>query len=147
MNINNVRSSCCEQCPYARTTPKEYLDTRGYNGDRFAAQANMAALLPCHMDNPEGLADVHGKIRQCAGAAIFRTHIGAKLPPQLALLPENREKVFSNEEELIAHHAGITLDRARQYLQDVGLDTMIFCEAMGAASKGLITKIDECQIQ
>lgn len=101
----------------------------------------MVALLPCHMDSAEGLADVNGKNRQCAGAAIFRTHIGAKLPPQLPLLPEDKVKVFSNEEELIAHHAGITLDRARQYLQDVGISTMIRAEIMAAEEKGLITKL------
>lgn len=141
MNINNVRTTPCEQCPFARTTPKEYLDTRGYNGDRFTAQSHMSALLPCHMDNADGLALVDGKNRQCAGAAIFRTHIKADIAPQLATLPEDHKTIFSNEVELIAHHAGVTLEEAKAHLENIGLQNMIMCEVLEALDKGLIQPI------
>jgi len=138
MNINQVRSTCCEQCPFARSTPKEYLDTRGYNGDRFVAQASMNALLPCHMDNAQGLADPNGKNRQCAGAAIFRTHINADVSDCLAKLPEDKEKVFANEAELVAHHAGVSVEKAQKHLDDVGMDTLIAIEIHAAMCKGLV---------
>lgn len=138
MNVNDVRTTPCAQCPFARSTPKEYLDTRGYNGDRFVAQAHMSALLPCHMDNAEGIADVYGKNRQCAGAAIFRTHINADINPKLAKLPEDHQTIFSNELELIAHHAGVSLLEAHHHLEEVGLHNLIISEVVEAMNKGLI---------
>lgn len=143
LKINPVRTTCCDQCPFARSTPKDYLDTWGYNGDRFVAQASMNALLPCHMDSSEGLADVFGKNRQCCGAAIFRTHIGADVSPPLAKLPEDKETVFATPAELVAHHAGVPLEVAQKHLDDVGMDTLIEIEIHAAMSKGLVQPIKQ----
>ena len=144
MKTNPVRSTPCAQCPYARSTSKEYLDTRGFNGFRFAAQAHMAALLPCHMDDADGIANPAGKNRQCAGAAIFRTHIDACIPTDiLPKLPEDKEAIFANEAELIAHHAGISVQQAAEFLERVPLSYMIEQENLEAARLGAFIPIDD----
>lgn len=141
MNFNPVRETTCPQCPFARATPKEYLDTRGYNGDRFAGQANGPFLLPCHMEDPdgEGMARVDASNRQCAGAAKFRSNIGiaSLMPKELPTLPEDTETVFANEIELIAHHLGVSEEDALQHLIEAGgvvhlmLNELAVAEAMG----------------
>jgi len=127
MEFNAQRPECCEQCPFARTTPKEYLDTRGQNGPRFVAQAHMNALLPCHMEHPQGKADPEGKNRQCAGAAKFRANIGVaeKLKPELGRLPKDTKTVFANEVQLLAHHMGIPICTVELFYDDEKLGQYI----------------------
>ena len=136
--FNDVRSTCCEQCPYARTTPKEYLDTRGQNGHRFVAQAHMDALLPCHMDNAEGMADSTSKARQCAGAAKFRANIGQEREDEerFPRLPKDEETVFGNEAQLLAHHLGHGLTEVMtQPIVDAKLEDWILWEKIEAIGK------------
>ena len=118
MKINKVRTSACEQCPFAKSTSKKYLDTRGQNGHRFIAQTNMQALLPCHMDDPDGIADPDGKNRQCYGAAVFRTHIDADIKTDaLPKLPAD-PAIFETVEELFAHHTGLTVEEAKTFFEE-----------------------------
>jgi hypothetical protein len=121
------RTVICSTCPYARATTKEYLDTRGDNGERFVAQAHMNAVLPCHSED-EGLATV-GVCRQCAGAAKFRANVGVTgLSPKLGTLPPDTENVFASDAELLAHHKGWTLADAEAALKDGGLKLMMDAE-------------------
>lgn len=121
------RTTICSTCPYARTTTKEYLDTRGDNGERFVAQAHLNALLPCHSED-EGIATV-GVCRQCAGAAKFRANVGATgLSPQLGTLPSDTQNVFATDAELLAHHKGWSLQQAEAALQNGGLEQMMLVE-------------------
>lgn len=113
------RETPCPQCPFARSTTKAYLDTQGDNGERFIGQALGPFTLPCHMQqefvewrtNPTGC-------KACAGAAIYRGHMGYVLPPCLPVLPADHEKIFSSPAQLLAHHRGIALEEAEQRLRE-----------------------------
>jgi hypothetical protein len=121
--ITPQREHLCPTCPYARTTTKEYLDTRGDNGERFLAQAHMNAILPCHEED-HGLATV-GLCQQCAGAAKFRANVGVQgLSPALGTLPPDPKNVFTSDAELLAHHKGWTLEQAEAALQGNALERM-----------------------
>lgn len=53
----------------------------------------------------------------CVGAATYRTncsynHLRGRLP----MYPENKVDVFGSEDELLAHHRGISLEEARAHL-------------------------------
>lgn len=117
------RTLLCPTCPFARTTTKEYLDTRGDNGERFLAQAHMNAILPCHCED-DGLATV-GVCQQCAGAAKFRANVGVTgLSGLLGVLPPDTENVFASDAELLAHHKGWSLQEAEARLQGDALERM-----------------------
>lgn len=127
------RNQLCSTCPFARTTSKEYLDTRGDNGERFLAQAHMNAVLPCHCED-DGSATV-GICRQCAGAAKFRANVGVTgLSPQLGTLPPDTEHVFATDGELLAHHKGWTLAQAEEALQGGALASMVQRELLRATA-------------
>lgn len=117
--VTDQREECCAQCPFARSTKKSYLDTRGDNSERFVGQAHINALLPCHMDSADNNATV-GEGRQCAGAAKFRANVGVadKLHPSLGKLPPDHEAVFSTAASLLAHHRGISVGSANLYLDN-----------------------------
>jgi len=127
------RKHCCSQCPYARATSKEYLDTRGDNSERFVGQGNMNAFLPCHMESMDNNATV-GQGRQCAGAAKFRANIGVadQLRPEIGRLEPDTETVFATNAELLAHHRGWTVERAEQYLSQKPVAVMIAAEIQAA---------------
>lgn len=135
------RTTICSTCPYARTTTKEYLDTRGDNGERFVAQAHMNALLPCHSED-DGLATV-GVCRQCAGAAKFRANVEVTgLSPQLGTLPPDHENVFTSDAALLAHHKGWTLDQAEAALANGGLEHMLRVELRRALAVNRVIPLD-----
>ena len=120
MNLGERKQNCCGQCPYARKTSKEYLDTRGDNGEAFVGQANSASLLPCHMTEGDGIADPNRRQPQCAGAAKFRANVGmAERLEQTPLgrLQEDHEAVFSTNAELLAHHKGWPRKKAELYIR------------------------------
>lgn len=113
MSEPKVRPTCCKQCPFARATPKTYLDTKGRNGPRFAGQAIGPFQLPCHMDREfdqwrEKFASGEDTIL-CAGAAKFRANIGIaeRLPEELGRAEPDHDAVFSSLGELMAHHDGL----------------------------------------
>lgn len=113
------KTECCGQCPFARSTPKTYLDTRGQNGERFAGQAAGPFMLPCHMTAEFPDFREHPEAPPlCAGAAKYRANAGyaGYLPPGLGQLPPDHEAVFSNPAELLAHHEGITVEQAQENL-------------------------------
>jgi len=132
------RTLLCQTCPFARTTSKEYLDTRGDNGERFLAQANMNAVLPCHCED-HGSATV-GVCQQCAGAAKFRANIGVTgLSPTLGTLPPDTENVFATNAELLAHHKGWTVTEAEAVLQGDTLQRWILHEfELGVARSRMV---------
>jgi hypothetical protein len=136
------RTTICSTCPYARTTTKEYLDTRGDNGERFVAQAHLNALLPCHSED-DGLATV-GVCRQCAGAAKFRANVGVTgLSPQLGALPPDTQNVFATDAELLAHHKGWSVQQAEALLQNGGLEWMQLAELRRArAANRMLTLVE-----
>lgn len=138
----------CPECPFARSTPKAYLDTRGQNGERFVGQAHLNALLPCHMEGG-GRAEVDGSCKQCAGAAKFRANLGGRrlveamgvASAALGKLPPDREAVFADEAELLAHHEGIGVEEARRRAGDPAeVGRMVLEEQLAAARRGAFVK-------
>ena len=114
------RKECCSQCPYSRSTDKEYLDTRGDNSERFVGQGMINAILPCHMESPDNNATV-GEGQQCAGAAKYRANCGHDaLHPRIGKLDPDHDTAFSSPAELIAHHKGISVDEATCLMEEDG---------------------------
>jgi hypothetical protein len=127
----------CPQCPFARTTPKEYLDTMGDNAERFAGQALGPFALPCHM---------HAKFSKCmtgisapspcAGAAIYRSNCGYDhLRGSLPMLPADTENVFASPAELIAHHRAISAEAAEELIEEKPIPAMLAEELSRAQVK------------
>lgn len=108
----------CPECPFARHV--EPGATGGSSPEVFVGQALGPFLLSCHMD-PDYEKDRRSpKLRQCAGAAMFRSNIGVDhlMPKFLHYLPSNEEKVFSNPAELLAHHFRISIEEADEFLRE-----------------------------
>lgn len=98
----------CPECPFSRTVTPGALG--GTRPDAYVGQAAGPFTLPCHkhcdFDDPEW----KGKAvltPQCAGAAIYRTHIGVadRMPEGIPILPANPQ-VFSSAAEFVSHHTG-----------------------------------------
>ncbi len=137
MKIGKQKKECCAQCPFARTTSKSYLDTRGDNGAAFVGQAHSNSLLPCHMDSTNGNADPNSGQAQCAGAAKYRANVGvaAELSAALGALPPDHEHVFTTPAELLAHHKGWTLEKAEAALSMVTVDQLAIFEQLKAIKR------------
>lgn len=140
MKFGEQKTNCCAQCPFARSTPKEYLDTRGDNGEAFLGQAHTNALLPCHMANVDAVADPTTGQCQCAGAAKFRSNVGvANHRSPLGQLPPDADTVFSSAAELLAHHKGWSLEKAMLYiLEEKPIRQMVIDEIIKAAKLGRV---------
>jgi hypothetical protein len=85
--------SPCSDCPFARTALQGWLG-------RFTAKEWIDIV------RSEDRIECHTKIGpQCAGSAIFRTHI-MKCPRDRAILtlPKNVAKVFASIGEFLNHH-------------------------------------------
>jgi hypothetical protein len=108
----------CSQCPFARATPKTYLDTMGDNSERFPGQAIGPFPLPCHMTKQFGhWREDPTNQTPCVGAAEYRTNCGyTHLAGKLPMLPANTEEVFASPVELIAHHRAISLEEAAEFI-------------------------------
>lgn len=141
--FTSQRKKVCDQCPFSRSTPKSYLDTRGNNGGRFVAQANCNAILPCHREDPDNNAVV-GQCQQCAGAAIFRANIGVadQLSPRLGKLEADTETVFATNAELLAHHTGGSLEDAEWFLEQNPIDKLVAHEKFMAAMQNKFSLVE-----
>lgn len=83
----------CSDCPFARTALRGWLGD--FTANDWVQMVRSESRIECHM-----------KIGpQCAGAAIFRTHI-MKCPRDRATLtlPKNIAKVFASIGEFLNHH-------------------------------------------
>lgn len=109
----------CPECPWSRAVKPGALG--GSSPGKYVGQSIGPFVLPCHLhcdfDDPEW----KGKIidtQQCRGAAIFRANIGIaeSLPPILMRQPADREVVFADHAEFVAHHTGGTVANARAVL-------------------------------
>jgi hypothetical protein len=118
----------CGSCPFTRASKPGELG--GSPVDIYIGQAYGPFVLPCHcacnFDDPNWK-DKSLDTPQCAGAAIFRANIGVapNLPDAIHALPADRERVFSNEEELVAHHVGISYGRAAALLTQTPPATLL----------------------
>lgn len=107
----------CNECPYSKTVTPGALG--GSDPSVYVGQGHGPFWLPCHKNvdfkDPNWKQDT--EVQQCAGAAIYRANVGRDIvmPGSLHKLPAD-ESVFQSPAELLAHHRGITLGEADQYL-------------------------------
>lgn len=104
-------STPCPDCPFSRTCRPGALG--GSSPFVYIGQAHAPFALPCHMhcnfSDPDWKAKA-GEVAQCAGAAIYRTHVGVAqwMPPEMPRMPAN-PVVFSSPSEFVAHHMRLPL--------------------------------------
>lgn len=119
----------CKGCPFARETEPGELG--GGNPLTFIGQAHGPFWLPCHSAGAYAAKESDpAKVPQCAGAAIYRTHTGrdALMPSGIAVLPADRERVFSNPTEFLAHHTGLSMGDAAFMLRISSPDDLLLYE-------------------
>lgn len=112
----------CGQCPFARRTRAG--DIGNSDPTVYLGQVVGPYFLPCHKS--PGYEIDRGRMDhlQCAGAAVFRTHLEeggfmfAQLPHQLARLPANHAEIFSTPVEFLSHHGRMTKSGAEDFLKE-----------------------------
>lgn len=87
-------------------------------------------LLPCHKAPGYEANRRAPNLLQCAGAATYRANIGVadRMPPALLRLPADREAVFADAAELLAHHVGWPVFVARVFLHDLPPAALLLAE-------------------
>ena len=85
-------SKSCSDCPLRRDALRGWLG--GNTPEEYARLCHSDMVVECH---------VHAGSR-CAGLAIYRKNT-AKWQPEDHALPADRDTIFSNVMEFIAHHS------------------------------------------
>lgn len=99
----------CNECPWRRAALPGWLGP--FAPEEWAEIAHSDAPIACHETiketNSEGVGDwSHPKMKQCAGAGIFRTNV-FKSPrdPEVWIADESdKVTVFASTKEFITHH-------------------------------------------
>lgn len=99
----------CNDCPWRRNSIRGWLGPT--SAEDWVRLAHTDAQIACHQTIPEGSDDndpVFEDMTTCAGATIFRANV-CKSPRTTRGLPEyqlpaDRERVFSWNDEFLAHH-------------------------------------------
>lgn len=103
----------CSECPFNRQATPGHLG--GSEPEEYIGQVNGPFWLPCHSthDYTQLAERLDENKPQCAGGAIFRSHINRVTPKRhLLVLPADHERVFSTFAEFLAHHKGISAREA-----------------------------------
>lgn len=141
----------CNGCPFSRTHKACAADTNpeypgGSHPFVYLGQARGPFWLACHMDkNYVGKGSDPGEVSQCRGAAIFRSNCETQYrrPEELLQLPEDKEKVFSNEAEFASHYLNdLSLEQAEQILTESNLDEIMRQEIYSSSPTKRILKWD-----
>ena len=109
----------CNECPFSKTIEPGF--TGGSDPSVYIGQGHGSFWLPCHkdcdFDDPDWKKDT--SVQQCAGAAIYRANIERDhlMPKMLHRLPKS-DLAFESPEELYAHHKGISLQEATEFLKN-----------------------------
>lgn len=112
----------CVACPFRKDIAPGALG--GSSPTVYIGQTEAPFVLPCHkacdFDDPDWRRKALDETAQCAGAAIYRTHIGVadKMPKEIHTLPAN-PLVFSSHAEFLAHHSHLTVSQATTVLESV----------------------------
>lgn len=109
MNLPQVQSTPCHDCPWRRDSAPGWLGP--FTAEEWVMIAHSDEPIACHLTLPtdgkhrseQKTWDYEG-VEQCAGAAIYRTNI-LKLPrdPNVATLPRDTDSVFGFD-EFEQHH-------------------------------------------
>jgi hypothetical protein len=103
LNLPEVTNTPCNECPWRRNSAPGHLGP--YSAQTWAEMAHGEGAIACHVTITGESWDDPG-MRQCAGAATFRTNV-LKLPrnPAVATSDEpDHERIFSSSAEFISHH-------------------------------------------
>jgi hypothetical protein len=111
----------CPECPFSKKVKPGRLG--GSSPFVYIGQAEGPFALPCHKHCDFGDPDWKKKTLetpQCAGAAIYRSNVGASLAAQNGIpsLPASPE-VFESHAEFLAHHTSVSLALAKHVLRSV----------------------------
>ncbi len=131
----------CKECPFSRDNNLEGDNPGGSDPTVYLGQARGPFWLACHCDSKyKGKESKFEEVVQCAGAAIFRANSKQpyKLPDQLLSLPENHEKVFSNEAEFFAHYKGYSFEKCQRMLTPEALDNLMLKELRKSEVKRML---------
>lgn len=134
-----MRKKPCKECPFRRDNSLSGENPGGASPYTYIGQSEGPFWLPCHMEkNYAGKETDPKSVSQCAGAAIYRTHIGVaeKMPKQIVTLPENHEQVFSSHGEFLAHYLKIS-----PFVADT------FVKVCNVAAKALEHEITQSQVK
>lgn len=108
MNLPGATPHPCDECPWVRSSAPGWLGP--HSAQEWTALAHSDEPIACHKTikdvDDDGLADWrHPSLRQCRGAAIFRSNI-MKSPRNrdVATGPRDTDTVFKWDDEFIAHH-------------------------------------------
>ncbi len=107
----------CAECPFRRDIKPGLLG--GSPVETYVGQSVLPFWLPCHCDkNYAFKASKFDEVTQCAGTAIFRANLGVSwlMPKSLLNLPGDTQIVFGSVSQFVAHHKGISLKEAREFL-------------------------------
>lgn len=132
----------CPDCPFSKRVKPGALG--GSQPEVYIGQTMGPFVIPCHKHidyrDPQWR-EKSFETPQCAGAAVFRTHIGRAIymPKQIHTLPPNPD-VFADAAEFLAHHRQIPLEQAR-HLLSIRTPDDLFMEQIRRASN--ITKMVE----
>ena len=93
----------CNDCPWRRKALPGWLGP--FYAEQWVALAHSEEPIACHQTIEVEDDWTQPGLRQCAGAATYRSNV-AKRPrnPQVALRPVDRDRVFSGPSEFTEHH-------------------------------------------
>lgn len=129
----------CPECPFSRKVTPGALG--GSPPEKYIGQSIGPYKLPCHkhyVNDPEWRREDTITTPDCIGAAIFRANIGVGhlLPEVLLRMPPDKEAVFANHAEFLAHHKGIDVVAAR--LQLMAKPAVLLLEEQLKASGNMV---------
>jgi hypothetical protein len=126
----------CNECPYSKSVTPGALG--GSDPEVYIGQGHGPFWLPCHKncDFSDPNWKENYEVQQCAGAAIYRanTERDSIMPDSLLKLPKS-DKVFESPEELYAHHKGISIEEAQEFLKCNTPDRLMVLEFLKIKTK------------
>lgn len=125
----NQHHKPCKTCPFSRTSTPGELG--GSSVETYIGQAVGAFWIPCHecVDYSDPNWRYQYKASQCAGLAIYRANCHPAIRPDTLLsLPPDKELVFSEPAEFIAHHYYIPVEAARAALEVITPERLLEIE-------------------
>lgn len=106
----------CAECPFRRDIKPGFLG--GSPVEAYIGQTILPFLLPCHCAKGYDQKRKELGVPQCVGTAIFRANLGVAwlMPDSLLKMPPNTHLVFGSMAQFVAHHKGVTLAEAREFI-------------------------------